>query len=418
MFNFVRVYSFFLINSGLLVSILNIPVTLYLVLDFILISITVGLVFKSVFNRGIQKTTFIIGVLFIYLFFYVALLSEYFDVDTKESIIYTMVLFRFYCLLIISNEVLVRNNNVSFKCFDIYLRDLNIYLIVQFVVILIQSYSPSLGTALIPIVSEKQSSFYVLAEGDTPGSFSNSIELAFFALSVLIFNLMKRGNKNFYFIALAVIIIFMTGSDTALYISIALIFAFFLRFYHDSNLKVIFCSSLLFIVVFIFSSNLDSIYGAVVNKVDNMFLSRLGIMFDLFPRWVLLNENNLILGSMPDFESIALTFYNFNNTLAIFDQNNTGTVINDTYWLALIMAFGLPNFLVLVYVLYVSLKRIMVTVECYNSRFYFFTILMVIFTIGFFNQVLMVRAFVCPLIFGLMLFSCKEKREINNVFKS
>ncbi|MEZ9926104.1 hypothetical protein AB4365_19060, partial [Vibrio breoganii] len=305
-------------------------------------------------------------------------MTMYTGLNLSATLTYTLVIFRFYCLIIISLS-LIQDSRLKNNHFSIILRDLNIYLMIHFIIAMIQKINPGIGVLFIPSVNETQSSFRVLALGNVPGAFANSIELAFFSFVCLLLNIRIGKASNYIFCCLAIIVIYLTGSKATLYFALLLVVAQVFYFaklsYFKLALMVLFIGTMgcFFLVYY------SEILMSSAARIDNMYLSRLGIIFVLFPQWVSDHWSNIFLGTMPDFYNLAIMFRTFPETLAIFLDYNTGAVINDVFWVAIIFSFGLPNFIVLITLMIVGLKKLILNNDFeVNYRYFMFILLFII----------------------------------------
>lgn len=402
MFIMLRIFCLLLINAGFLGKLIPISIV-YGVIDVSIYIFSFLIIYQQFLEKKIRKYYFCVFLSFICIAVYVSVRSIYSDAELGAVLTYTFVLFRFFFFTVIIIEITRIFQYGGY--FKKILSDFNFYLFVQFVIVIIQQILPSIGILFIPISGEAQSSFRVLETGYSTGSFANSIELAFFALVLFVFNLRVNSIINVVMAFVSLLIIYFTGSKGALFLALVSFIYHQYVYGHLGKYKPLFFFLCFSILVSFITVNYNLLLEQISARVDNMYLSRLGIMFEVFPSWYSENWYNVVIGSLPDFKNISLIFSKLPTTLAIFEEENRGSVINDTYWFALIISYGLVIFL---FVISMLLNGIcIITNELYglNRKYYQRLILLLILSIGLINQVLMVRTFYMPLFILIMLFS-------------
>lgn len=405
MYRLIRVYLFLVVNVGFAIAVFDIPSYAYQIIDCLLFLFLFYYFFSEAISNGLTKLEFFPLILFVFVFVYVFIYSYANELNILDALSYTVVLFRSYVLCVFGLVLIRINKELGFQSNKL-ISDMNVYLVFNFFIVLIQFLYPSFGRMFIPVISEKQSSFLALElDGDASGCFANTIELAYFSLVVVILNLIQsKNNFPILIVMVGLVNVYLSGSLATFFVFVFVLAAFILK---DKIIGKIYLSLFLFVLLILYYGVLNSI---VLRTIDNMYLSRLGLLFNVFPHWVSLDFSNLFFGNMPDFSNLANTFYLLDNRLAIFDELNTGTVINDTFWLALVFSYGLPITCLLIIGYFFCMKEILMqSVSSFGSLYKI--ILLSIFILGCFNQVLLVRVFSIPFVFGLISLALSENKS-------
>lgn len=276
----------------------------------------------------------------------------------------------------------------------------------QLAIATMQLISPALGGEFIPSLTETQSAVYALALGHVSGTFSNSIDLAYFLLAAYISLTLRTWQRRlappilmsgmFAFYSNA------TGSLTGQICLWAYIGYLWLRSLSRTNRRVAVFFGIVSSasVVVTYSSIISS---AIIDKFDDMMLSRLGLIFVSIPSLSSTMPQRLLTGSGADFNAILSLLNNLPVVPLMFTYPQAASAINDVFWVAMMLAIGMPVTCFYVY-------RMMQLFRMYIARSQgakstqnlVWTIWFIVFLAGMLNQILVVRPFTLTLTLGLL----------------
>lgn len=276
----------------------------------------------------------------------------------------------------------------------------------QFAIATMQLISPALGGEFIPSLAETQSAVYALALGHVSGTFSNSIDLAYFLLAAYISLTLRLWQRHqappilmsglFAFYANA------TGSLTGQICLWAYIGYLWLRSLSRTNRRLVVFLGIMFsaAVVVNYSSIISS---AILDKFDDMMLSRLGLIFVSIPGLSSTMPERLLIGSGADFNAILSLLRNLPEVPLIFTYEESASAINDVFWVAMVLAIGMPVTCFYVYRM-MQLFKVYIgrSLGAQSTKNLVWTIWLIVFIAGMLNQILVVRPFTITLILGLL----------------
>ena len=170
--------------------------------------------------------------------------------------------------------------------------------------------------------------------------------------------------------------------------------------YANRRLAVIF---LALISVIGFYINFSTVSLAIVEKVDDMMLSRLGLIFSSIPGLYATMPQRLLSGSGADFNAILTLLNNLPDVPLVFTYEGASSVINDVFWGALLLAFGAPTAFFFVYRMAQLFKvYIARSAGAKQTLNLVWVIWLIVFLAGLMNQILLVRPFTLALTLGLL----------------
>lgn len=284
--------------------------------------------------------------------------------------------------------------------------DLLLLVGVQLAIATLQKINPALGGEFIPALATTQSAIYALAEGDVSGTFANSIDLAFFLIAAFIVLTQRywiwRLAPPLLLTCVLTFFINATGSLTAnicIWIYIGYLWLRSLS-YPNRWMAVIFLVLISFIG---FYTNFSSISLAIIEKVDNMMLSRLGLIFSSIPGLYAAMPQRLLSGSGADFNAILSLLNNLPDVPLVFTYEGASSVINDVFWVALLLAFGAPTAFFFIYRMAQLFKAYLArSAGAMQTLNLVWVIWLIVFLAGLMNQILLVRTFTLALTLGLL----------------
>lgn len=298
------------------------------------------------------------------------------------------------------------------------LRDLKIVIGIQFLAAACQVIAPEIGRVFIPTISETQSAFAALEEGDVSGFMPNSIDFAYMSVAGFIVLSLEslRGRRRPPGIAVTTVFVFfvyMSGSFAAL-----LSLGIFISWLHIERLQqqtrrrlTVGITVLVMTLGFL---NAGDWQEALSAKIENMMLSRLGLLLVTAPQLVVAQPSVLVLGLGPDFEMITGVLSTLPDALAVLSEKGGETIINDVFWFALIISLGMPlAFGYSAGMLYLLWRICKIFIHENQVKTLFSALAVVIVIGGFFNQILLVRSFYTPLLIGLFVLTLRNYPKSN-----
>jgi hypothetical protein len=329
--------------------------------------------------------------------------------EAFAAIQYITALLRPVSIAVLLISVLNRSKHsteVRYITYRLLLRDVKMIITLQFLAAGLQVVAPTVGALLIPSIGEFQSGFAALDEGDVSGLLPNSIDFAYLAVAayvVLVLDLVRRRNRapNFLFTAIFAYFINRSGSDAATVCFIG----FALWIYSSSiglQVKKFLSAITVFMTLMLLVVNGAVLEQMLIDKIDNMMLSRLGLLFISAPQLISEQPSFLLTGLGPDFQMIAGVLSGLPETLAVLAEEAGSTIVNDVFWFATVVSLGIP--LAFSYTAgMLQLISKLCTPEAFNGSFprLFRVIVAIIIFAGLFNQILLVRSFYTVLLVGM-----------------
>lgn len=276
----------------------------------------------------------------------------------------------------------------------------------QLTIATLQKISPEIGGEFIASLGETQSAVYALAQGDVSGTFANSIDLSYFLLAAYIVLTQRHWQQRLAPpIMLTGIFAFYSNATGSLAAEICLwvyIGYLWLRALSESNRKLAVLFGALLSVGGIYI-NLSTIGPAIVDKVDDMMLSRLGLIYVSIPGLYATMPGRLLSGSGADFNAILTLLNNLPDVPLVFTYEEATSVINDVFWVALLLSLGAPAAFLFIYRMAQLFKAYVArSLGTEPTRNLIWTIWLVVFLAGMMNQILLVRPFTLTLTLGLL----------------
>jgi hypothetical protein len=324
-----------------------------------------------------------------------------------NSVFYVAALFRPVIILMALVVYIYSSHSINKNYLIRLIRiDLLILMIIQLLISSIQYVNPFIGEFLIIELSDRQSSSRAFAEGDVSGLFPNTIDLAYFLIAcyagLSINNFLKRRPPNIFLTLSLSFFIYITGSSAAL-LCFALISIFLNSINLSKLLKYIIFIISLFLVISILVLQADFIISAFHDKIDDMMLSRLGLIMVSIPNIAANVPLTFLTGRGSDFQIVLDLIASMPEVPLIFTGVDESNAINDVFWIALVLAFGAPlTFLYLYLFGKIFIKYLNGNISSSANNSFSYMIILVVLTAGFFNQILLVRSFVVTIMVALL----------------
>lgn len=384
---------------------------------FFIIFALISLPFFSVSSWLINKKVFTALISVFIISIYLILHTIYVGTNIFEVLSYHIAYLRFFFLLLFCLNIIqdfLKYNIEYDRIFRLLKFDFNIITFVLVMAMLVQMLLPSVGHNIIPVISKYQSGLRALEEGNYSSIFPNTIDYAFFLIVSIIFCHARvslfyssYGLVTLLSIFILTISVLFTGSEAALGASL-LVSTFFFKGYIKREIYISCIGILAVILISWVAYESDIVQVALGNKIDNMMLSRLGLLFVVVPDVINTDPLALIFGYTPDFSNMVLVFRELPNSLDIFQYDSDKAIINDVFWFSLVMSYGIPCLLFLLYCTYNIFSEILSGHKDIIS--FRRVIIVVVLFIGMFNQIFMVRSFIVPLAYVLLVYSYALRR--------
>jgi len=225
--------------------------------------------------------------------------------------------------------------------------------------------------------------------------FINTIEFSFFILSLTIIYLgtCKRNFELFYVVLFSSFVIIFSYSIASIICLILVLF-----FSINKRYRLLFTAFFIIIGSFIFLFNFEIIQILLGMDIQTWIdisseYNRVGYFTKLLPEFLSGNLKDLIFGFGYDGQLIGQKLYNYVNApFTMINNENNLKYLKDVYWISILFAQGIIVLLINFYILIIIFIR--------NNRnklapFYFIikTFIFIIFFVGFFNQILDIKAF-------------------------
>lgn len=414
MISFLRVYLYWSVLWGFMahpaLGLKSLTPALLLAMDLLVMSVCAAFIAPHLFlrdasllSRQIRRASFACGFVLAYGLAVTAAMGS----SAIDAAVYLAVLIRPMLILIALAIHLrtspLRNASVLFGRLRV---DLLLLVAAQLTVATLQKINPALGGEFIVSLNEAQSAVYALDQGDVSGTFANTIDLAYFLLAAyIVLTQMHWQQRLAPPILLSVVFAFYcdaTGSLAAEICLLIYIGYLWLRSLSDVKRWSAVIAGLLLSATGIYIK-LSVIGSAVADKVDDMMLSRLGLIFVSMPSLYATMPERLLSGSGADFNAILTMLSNLPEVPLVFRYDTAVPVINDVFWVALTLSLGAPAALFFVYRM-AQLFRAYVarSLGAQPTRDLIWVVWLVVFLAGMLNQILLVRPFTLTLTLGLL----------------
>lgn len=229
------------------------------------------------------------------------------------------------------------------------------------------------------------------------GLFDNQISLALFGLCALVFYNYFDENYHYRVLRATACLILIASSISLMAMLLAGIF-------YISRIKFLWVRYVFFLIIPLTIPILVPIYFAGLDFsafLEIARMSRLGILIDILPAFLFeANISDLFFGLGHSVQA-ATFILSIDNYPAIFDMSSDLAPLEDVYWVALLLYFGI--FGTLGYTLTLSVGLIFY--KQVNSRYFvfYFMLLLFVFVGNFANQVLSISSFAIVFWFSLTL---------------
>ena len=326
--------------------------------------------------------------------------------NITSAMVYAIALLRPLSLLMAAIAIATSSLKTSYrKRQRLIRRDLYFLSGLQMLVSSLQLLAPSVGRAFLVRLSKRQSSYLVFSHAHTPGTFPNSIDFAYFlfaAYAVIYYDMTLHSKRPpilmtlifFFFIA-------VSGSLTAT-ICFGLLASFlYFRAAGKASLATAFLLSAT--TVPLLALNSSTVAQAIRLKVANMMLSRLGLLFISAPDLLTKYPWLALFGASGDFHFLLRLIRRLGSVPLIFTYRHSANTINDVFWVAVVLAVGIPLAAFYVWTFFDALMHFIAprrerTISYKFSRW----LCLLLIVSGFLNQILLLRAFSIALIVGLI----------------
>jgi hypothetical protein len=295
-------------------------------------------------------------------------------------------------------------------------RDLAAITVMHFAIALLQLVAPDAGGWFIPVTTESQSGLLALAEGDVSGLFPNSIDFAYFAVAGYIVLscdrvFVQRRPPKVWMTAAFGFFVYASGSVAAFGSFVVYAAASLLAFIERPRRRRLLVAIVsVSAVVAVLTAGIWR--AALFAKIDNMMLSRLGLIFVSAPLLVAEHPSLLLTGMGADFHAIEAALKTLPEVPLIFTYDDMSHVINDVFWVAMVLSLGLPFAASYLLSLYALMRRLLsVPVIALHELHLPRVIAAIVLLTGWLNQILIVRSFYSVLCIGLFAFQFASRGQ-------
>lgn len=285
-------------------------------------------------------------------------------------------------------------------------RDLLLLVTAQLAVATLQLLDPLAGADFVAVFVETQSAAAALEDGDVSGTFANSIDLAYFLVAA--YMALTAGHwrrQRAPSLVLTVVLGYFTYATGS--VAAAVCFTLYALYLYIRLIKprarralLVLCAATGAALLF---ANAELVTELVTAKIENMMFSRLGLIFISLPAIAQINPLTLITGTGADFTVVDALLKSLPEVPLVFTYEDVASVINDVFWVAMVLAIGLPA---VAYYLFKSSKLFVAYFQgpstSRQTRSLLMMIALVIFLAGWLNQILAVRSFTTALLIGLL----------------
>jgi hypothetical protein len=284
-------------------------------------------------------------------------------------------------------------------------RDLWVITSIHFAVSAIQWIAPSAGQWLVPALASIQSGLSGLERHEVTGIFPNTIDFAYLVFAAYVVlscerMLMQHRAPPLWMTGLFGVFILASGSVAAvachvMYAGVLLA----VTLGAQTRRRLVMGAVAIGLVAAV--SLRDVGRTALLAKIDNMMLSRLGLIFVSTPLLVATDPSILATGTGADLRVLERALKAAPQVPLMFTGDEVAHTINDVYWVGLTLSLGLPltlGFLLCTYRAFRGLS----TVPVLGGRHDHVRLLgILVFLAGWLNQILLVRSFYSVLGVGL-----------------
>ena len=275
----------------------------------------------------------------------------------------------------------------------------------QISVATLQLLLPSVGGNFIGEFAEGQSARAAFEEGDVSGTFANSIEFAYFlfaAYAALTLGSWRR-DRSPGLVMTVLFGFFIWASGSAAATVCFLVYSGFLicRTWRTGTRRFVGTALGTGACVLAYL-NAGLLAELVLGKIDNMMLSRLGLLFVSVPALLEREPVRILTGFGLDFEGILAVLRSLPEVPLVFTYEGSAVVINDVFWAALLLGFGAPAMAFALWRLGGLFSAFLGADAGDAERRNLFRILIFICLMaGMLNQILVVRPFAVGLVLGM-----------------
>lgn len=286
---------------------------------------------------------------------------------------------------------------------------------IQFAVAAVERWNPAVGERFLPVLTESQSARAALAEGDVSGLFPNSVDFSYFVIAAFIVLtlervLVERRPPRASLVAIFGVFVYFSGSLTSCGCFALYVLGTTAALLRRRQRRWLFGLGALGSVALLVA-NAGVVVQAVLEKVDDMMLSRLGLIFTSAPLMFRERPGVLVTGLGADFEIIESALRKLPEVPLVFQDSNNSNVINDVFWMGLVLSLGIPLATLYLGTLYGLLKR-----ACQGAVYSLggalnlavVIVVAVVLPAGMFNQILLIRSFYSTLGVGLFAFALQH----------
>ncbi|MGC3999869.1 MAG: hypothetical protein QM767_21465 [Anaeromyxobacter sp.] len=288
---------------------------------------------------------------------------------------------------------------------SVLLRDLRVIVVVHFAAAAVQRVFPGVGERLIPLVSETQSGLAALAEHDVSGFFPNSIDFSYLTVAAYLVlhaerMFVERRRPPLWSTVVFGAFAAASGSDASVVCFAMVVAAGWLAPLPTAKRRRM-AGGAAVLGALVAAATAGIWQGALLLKIDNMMLSRFGLLFVSTPLMIAEHPGVLLTGLGGDFHVIEAAIKALPQVPLVFTYDDVTQVINDVFWVGLMLSLGAP--LALAYVLsWRSLFNGACSLPTASRAISpASVVLAIVIFAGFFNQILLVRSFYSALCVGL-----------------
>lgn len=299
--------------------------------------------------------------------------------------------------------LMIQKRGDYWKQFLHHLRLILIVLLTVFFLVLIGG--EAVMQFFLPAMGENATGLRESLLGNYSVIFANTIDYAFLMVLLYVFfvNSVKMNKcKRFIFTLLFLYPIFRTGSAVSVTVFLLIAWIILTR----GMLKFRVLSVVLFVLLLVYLG--FQYWFAVDEMIEIAKLSRLGMLLQTLPDFLKEMSLDTFWGVGCDGYVVLdkVNSYKDPVSMLLYAEPGDISMFGDVYWVALIVYHGLVGFLLIIY-LYYMVYRSVAEVKYVDNDFYYKsivnTLFIVIFLLGFLNQVLVVKTF-CSVFWLLMGF--------------
>ena len=342
---------------------------------------------RRALNSKVYRDVFVTSKRFwkiIFSFFVLVLVSVFVNTpNIASSITHFVVLIRFipfayFVVLFGSSNVILRHIKIA-------------SFILLFIGVIEVVFGPSCYSLFLPATKLRSSSLY--NENDIFGIYPNAVDYAYLLLAFFILHyscVFNNFSKKLFLLVLYSVLIYYTGSKTALLVAILIILLVVPR---SPVLKVFFLIIGILIASYFIYDNFELFYWTVFE--DSMY-SRGGLLLVTLPGFLNELSLNTFIGVTSDCQLAFDKISSLPNPL-LWIQNVEGmTAFEDCFYVALIIYYGMIGFGILVYLfvkVYMFLINQKYTLKSYDCKFVIRSLFLCLLILPLVGQILIIRTF-------------------------